>query len=337
MGNAIEIPGCPVAGPWVTLTETDWLTSGLKAVPLSITSCNRIMCGPEARANRNASTATCMVNPPSTKTATWPAFGEEGPVPGSVRLKFDTVKTTGTGLAFPMTALFTGSRMDRAGGDAARTSDALPPDTNIRPIVATSRAKIRRFMFRPTRLQFVPWRNRGVRRFLSSAEDQDGHDEDLQEEDSSVEDERQGRGRGRRDVEVRGRGDVRTQQRVIVVHESHREVMVSVRQRDEERGLDLDELLQHTPVQEQLEMALARGVRLSVRFDEGEVRDLERDVHAVAGPLEQFRGDDPDRRDASRRAEGRYDADGRAHVRTQSIPDVVHELQADRVRSGAER
>src|SRR2546430_14741296 len=149
MGNAIEIPGCAVAGPWVTLTETDWLTAALKAVPLPITSGNRIRCGPEARANRNASTATCMVNPPSTKTATWPAFGEEGPVPGSVRLKFDTVKTTGTGLAFPRTALFTGSRMDRAGGDAARTSDAPPPGRNTTPIIATRRPKGRTVMVRP--------------------------------------------------------------------------------------------------------------------------------------------------------------------------------------------
>ena len=113
--------------------------------------------------------------------------------------------------------------------------------------------------------------------------------------------------------------------------------MVSVRQRDQERGLDLDELLQHASVQEQLEMALVRGVRLSVRFDEGEVRNLERDVHAVAGPLEQFRRDDRDRWDASGGAMGRHDADGRAHVRIQCTPGVVHELQADRVRSRAER
>ena len=84
-------------------------------------------------------------------------------------------------------------------------------------------------------------------------------------------------------------------------------------------------------------MSLVRGVRLSMRLDEGEVRDLERDVHAVAGPLVRFRGDDPDRRDAPRGALGRHHPEGCAHVRSQRRPVVPDEPQQDRVRTGSER
>ena len=106
------------------------------------------MCGPEASDKRNAFTLTCEVQLPSTETSTWPAFGEDEPVPGAVRLKFDATKTTATGLPFPMTALFAGDTIDRVGGDAARAFDAADPETRIRPIVAQTQARVRAFMVR---------------------------------------------------------------------------------------------------------------------------------------------------------------------------------------------
>src|SRR5207302_645527 len=121
----MERPGGPAAGPRVTVTETNWATSGVRPVPLSITSRRRIVCGPEASDKRNAFTLTCEVQLPSTETSTWPAFGEDGAVPGAVRLKFDATKTTATGLPFPMTALFAGDTIDNVGGDAAREVDAV--------------------------------------------------------------------------------------------------------------------------------------------------------------------------------------------------------------------
>ena len=39
----ISIPGVPTAGPCVTVTEIEDVTSGLRAVPLSETSRNRIV------------------------------------------------------------------------------------------------------------------------------------------------------------------------------------------------------------------------------------------------------------------------------------------------------
>src|SRR2546427_1473832 len=147
-GNAMERPGRPAAGPRVTVTETNWATSGVRPVPLSITSRRRIVCGPEASETRNAFTLTCDVTAPSTETSTRPAFGEDGPVPGAVRLKFDTTKTTGTGLPFPMTALFAGDTMDNVGGDAARAFDAADPDTRIRPIDARAKARVPEFRVR---------------------------------------------------------------------------------------------------------------------------------------------------------------------------------------------
>src|SRR5437016_12588089 len=119
----MERPGGPAAGPRVTVTETNWATSGVRPVPLSITSRNRIVCGPDASDKRNAFTLTCEVSRPSTKTSTWPALGEGGPVPGAVRLKLDATKTYATGLPSPMTALFAGDTNDREGGDAALAFD----------------------------------------------------------------------------------------------------------------------------------------------------------------------------------------------------------------------
>src|SRR5256885_8428102 len=147
-GKAMERPGDPAAGPRVTVTETNWATSGVRPVPLSITSRRRIVCGPEASDKRNAFTLTCEVTAPSTDTSTWPAFGEDGPVPGAVRLKFDTTKTTATGLPFPMTALFAGDTIESVGGDAARAFVAADPEARIRPIVVQTKARVRAFMVR---------------------------------------------------------------------------------------------------------------------------------------------------------------------------------------------
>src|SRR5205807_6988984 len=144
----MERPGGPAAGPRVTVTETNWATSGVRPVPLSITSRRRIVCGPEASDKRNAFMLTCEVSLPSTETSTWPAFDDGGPVPGAVRLKFDATKTTATELPFPMTALFAGDTIESMGGDAARAFVAADPDTRIRPIVAQTKARVRAFMVR---------------------------------------------------------------------------------------------------------------------------------------------------------------------------------------------
>src|SRR5437870_13577763 len=44
-GDTIAIVGVPAAGPWVATTLTDAETSGLRGVPLSWTSCSRIVWG----------------------------------------------------------------------------------------------------------------------------------------------------------------------------------------------------------------------------------------------------------------------------------------------------
>src|SRR5256885_12010900 len=108
----------------------------------------RIVCEPEASEMRNVVTLTSEATVPSTETSTWPAFGEDGPVPGAERLKFDTTKTTATELPSPITASFAGDTIDSVGGDAARAFDAADPDTRIRPIVAQTKARVRAFMVR---------------------------------------------------------------------------------------------------------------------------------------------------------------------------------------------
>src|SRR5207249_6897401 len=127
-GETIERPGAPVAGPRVTITATDAVTSGFRADPLFITSCKRIACGPEGSGITTVFVVEVSANPPSTKTAAWPESGVDGPASGSVRLKFVTAKTIATGDPLPTIALFTGDTMESVGPGAARAFGAKMPD-----------------------------------------------------------------------------------------------------------------------------------------------------------------------------------------------------------------
>src|SRR5438034_8518511 len=147
-GEVIERPGAPVAGPRVTITATDAVTSGLRADPLFITSCKRIACGPEGSGITTVFVLEVSANPPSTKTAAWPESGVDGPASGSVRLKFVTAKTIATGDPLPMIALFTGDTMESVGPGAARAFGGKMPDPAASPIVTQTRARVGRL--RPT-------------------------------------------------------------------------------------------------------------------------------------------------------------------------------------------
>src|SRR5438093_7931057 len=76
-GKAIESPGVPPAGPRVTITETDAVTSGLRAEPLSVTSRPRIACGPEGRGRAIVLTLVLAASPAYTEPPTWAASGDE--------------------------------------------------------------------------------------------------------------------------------------------------------------------------------------------------------------------------------------------------------------------
>src|SRR5216117_3461373 len=144
-GEAIERPGAPVAGPRVTITATDAVTSGLRADPLLITSCKRIACGPEGRGITTVFVLEVSANPPSTKTAAWPESGVDGPTSGSVRLKFVTAKTIETGDPLPMIALFAGDTIEIVGPGAACAFGAKVPDPPSNPIVTPTRMRALRF------------------------------------------------------------------------------------------------------------------------------------------------------------------------------------------------
>src|SRR2546428_8100219 len=144
-GWKFDRPGAPPAGPCVTITATDAVTSGLSADPLSVTSRIRIVCGPEGIPRTIVLTVAFAVHPPSTKTSTWPESGEEVPFPGSVRLKFVTAKPTTTELLLPITAFGLGETIDKVGVGAARTLGAAIPATSSRPTAARRAARIRAF------------------------------------------------------------------------------------------------------------------------------------------------------------------------------------------------
>jgi len=127
------------------MTATDAVTSGFRADPLSVTSRNRIVCGPEGRARTIVLTLAFAVSISSTNTSTWPEFGEDVPFPGSVRLKFVTAKTTATGVPLPITTLGVGEITDSVGSGAPRPFEAGIPEATSIPIIATIRAKIRAF------------------------------------------------------------------------------------------------------------------------------------------------------------------------------------------------
>src|SRR5207247_10690443 len=85
-GEAIERPGAPVAGPRVTITAIDAVTSGLRADPLFITSCKRIACGPEGSGLTTVFVLEVAAHPPSPKSAAGPEAGGDEPGPGSGEL-----------------------------------------------------------------------------------------------------------------------------------------------------------------------------------------------------------------------------------------------------------
>src|SRR5438445_4378925 len=208
----------PPAGPCVTITATDAVTSGFRADPLSMTNCNRIVCGPEGSARTIVLTLAFAVHPPSTKMSTWPESGEDVPFPGSVRLKFVTAKTTTTGVPLPITAFGLGETIDRVEGGAPRPFEAAIPETMISPTVARTKARIRPFTVSPSRslLGIPPVALRGLGRDLSAPQNQADQDERQKESDSTIGDQRQAHGGGRDDVNRHGRSRRRTRQHGLV-------------------------------------------------------------------------------------------------------------------------
>src|SRR3989441_11184789 len=182
----------PPAGPCVIITATDAVTSGLSADPLSVTSRNRIVCGPEGSARTIVLMLAFAVHPPSTKTSTWPESGEEVPFLESVRLKFVTAKTTTTGLPLPITAIGRGKTIDMVGAGAARTCGAAIPETMSIPTVARRKARIRAFT-----LAIPPAIIRRPAHDLLAPQDEDNQDECQEERDSTVGDQRQAERGGR--------------------------------------------------------------------------------------------------------------------------------------------
>src|SRR5438046_8065080 len=144
-GETIDRLGSPDAGPRVTITATDAVTSGVRADPLFITNCKRIVCGPEGSGITRVFVLEVSANPPSTKTAAWPESGVDGPASGSVRLKFVTAKTIATGDPLPTIALFAGDTMERVGPGAARAFGTMRPDPPSNPIAAQTRMRAVRF------------------------------------------------------------------------------------------------------------------------------------------------------------------------------------------------
>src|SRR3989475_9788283 len=110
-----------------------------------MTSCNRIVCGPEGSARTIVLTLAFEVHSSSAKTLTWPESGEDVPLPGSVRLKLVTAKTTTTGPPLPITSFGLGETIDKMGAAAARTFGAAMPETMSIPTVPRRKARSRAF------------------------------------------------------------------------------------------------------------------------------------------------------------------------------------------------
>src|SRR5436305_5085973 len=335
-GETIERPGAPVAGPRVTITATDAVTSGFRADPLFITNCKRIECEPEGSGITTVFVLEVSANPPSTKTAAWPESGVDGPASGSVRLKFVTAKTTSTGDSLPTIALFAGDTMESVGPGAARAFGAMRPEPPSNPIVTQTRMRALRFTPTPLPLRFLDAELLIPARGLSPSEDQDDQDEGEEQRDSAVRNERQADGGGRGHMDRDARGGAWGHLAAVVVHEARSDRDVAVRQGDEEDRIVLDDVHHHDPFDEQLQVPFVRRVRLSVRFHEGEVRDAVGDVDAVARRFERRGGEDLDARHPGGGALRGGDADGCAHVRTQRGAVVREELHPERVRSGGD-
>src|SRR6058998_730871 len=328
-GKKIDRPGVLPAGPSVTITATDAVTSGLKADPLSVTSCSRIVCGPDGRARTIVLTLAFAVHPSSTKTSTWPESGEDVPFPGSVRLKYVTAKTTTTGDPLPITALGVGETMDSVGAEAARTFGGAIPERMSIPTVTTMKARNRAFTLGIPSLAV-----RGPGHDLPATQDQHDQDEGQEKRDSAVGDERQAHG-GRRDHVDRHVGSrIGGQGGVVVVHETRRDGDVSFRQRYEEDRLVLNHLHHDDALDEKLHVTLARSVRFASRFHQREILDPVRYVDSMTRRFEPRRGKDRDTGDSPSRAQGRHDAYGRADVRGQRGAVVRDELDLDRMGSG---
>src|SRR5437016_2809591 len=336
-GEAIERAGAPVAGPRVTITAIDAVTSGLRADPLFITSCKRIACGPEGSGITTVFVLEVSANPPSTKTAAWPESGVDGPASGSVRLKFVTAKTIATGDPSPTIALFAGDTMESVGPGAARAFGAMRPEPPSNPIVTQTRMRALRFTPTPLPLRFLDAELLIPARGLSPSEDQDDQDEGEEQRDSAVRNERQADGGGRGHMDRDARGGAWGHLAAVVVHEARSDRDVAVRQGDEEDRIVLDDLHHHDPFDEQLQVPFVRRVRLSVRFHEGEVRDPVGDVDAVARRLERRGREDLDFRNPGGGTLRGDHADGCAHVGTQRRAVVREELHPGRVRSRGER
>src|SRR5437899_6281183 len=323
------MPGVPPAGPCVTITATDALTSGFMEVPLSVTSCSRIVCGPEGSARTIVLTLAFSVHPPSTKTSTWPESGEDGPFPGSVSVKFVTAKTTTTGDPLPITALGVGETIDSVGAEAARTFGAAIPERMSTPTVTTMKPRTRAFTLGIPSLAV-----RGPGHDLPATQDQHNQDEGQEKRDSAVGDERQAHG-GRRDhVDWHVGSRIGGQGGVVVVHETRRDGDVSFRQRHDEDRLVLNHLHHDDAFDEELHVTLARCVRLASRFHQREILDPVRYVDPMTRRFERRRGKHCDSGDSPSRPPGRHDADVRAHARAQRGAVVRDELDLDRMGSG---
>src|SRR3989475_10902087 len=145
--------------------------------------------------------------------STWPESGEDGPLPGSVRLKFVPANTITTGLPLPITAFGLGETIDKVGAGAARTFGASIPETMSIPTVAKRKACIRAFT-----LWIPPATVRGPAHDLPAPQHEDDQYESQEERDSPVGDERQPDGRGRDDVNRHVRDRIGIQRRIVVVH-----------------------------------------------------------------------------------------------------------------------
>src|SRR2546425_1362841 len=322
----------PPAGPCVIITATDAVTSGLSADPLSVTSCKRIVCGPEASARTIVLTLAFAVHPPSTKTSTWPESGEGVPFPGSVRLKFVTAKTTTTGLPLPITAFGLGETIDKVGSGAARTFGAAIPETRSIPTVAMRKACIRAFT-----LWIPPAAVRGPAHDLPAPQHEDDQDESQEERNSPVGDERQADGGRRDDVNRHARARIGIQRDIVVVHESHPDRDVPLGQREQEDRLILNYLHHHVGPDEKLHVTFVRGVRLASRFHQGEILNPIRHVDPMTRRFERRRGQDLDAGDSPAGSVGRHNTDGSAHIRVQRGPIVRDELDPNRMGARGQR
>src|SRR5205807_5759313 len=189
---------------------------------------------------------------------------------------------------------------------------ALPTESSERTRASTRRDG----ELRASRLGRPILRIRESRGRLAATAEQ--HDED------HGEDPRDGAGellrsdwiRGTGDVERDGRRDVGTERRVVIVDQTLRDRVVPVGHVDDEAEIVGARFLDDA-IEDELEVALVRGIGLAMCVHEGEVRDHDREVDIMAGLRSGLRPDDRYRRRSDRPAVGLEDADGRAYARGQ--------------------